>query len=53
MVVPLIPPNIKIRVLGGRGEIRTREGIAPQPVFETGALNQTQPPFHLNVVQYS
>ena len=26
---------------GGRGEIRTHEGLAPLPVFKTGALNHS------------
>ena len=32
--------------LGGGGEIRTRDGLSPIPVFKTGALNHyATPPF--------
>ncbi len=28
-------------LIGGRGEIRTLGGVAPTPVFKTGALNHS------------
>ena len=31
-------------VTGGGGEIRTHEGLAPLPVFKTGALNRSATP---------
>ncbi len=45
----IIEPN------GGSGEIRTHEGLAPLPVFKTGAFNRSAtlpgehyPLFHIN-----
>jgi hypothetical protein len=34
--------------IGGEGEIRTRDRIAPMPVFKTGAFNRSATSPHLN-----
>ena len=33
--------SVRIRASGGRGGIRTHGGLAPTPVFKTGALNHS------------